>query len=388
MLMKTHQVFSTLSRSSAFALVALGLVACGEPPPEPDADYARPVKTVVVSSPEASGIRQFAGRVDALRRVDLAFRVPGTLQELPIKEADEVETGQVIARLDPSDFKTRVNDARAAYQRAKADYDRAKELIKKDFISRTDFDKLESDFKRADAGLKQARLDLSYTELKVPFGGFISRRYVQNFEEVQAKQPIVALRDLSVLEVKFGVPEVLVQRLAEVEANEETDIIIPVTASVDAAPDRQYPLSFREFSSTADPATKTFEATYVMVQPEDIDFLPGMSANVTVDLRKAFGEQQVFLIPVTAVISDEGLNPRVWIVDESTMTIAARPVEVGRMERNEIEVLSGIEPGERIVVAGVGYLAEGMKVRPLPDREQAEDNIPREHPVPKSEAQG
>jgi len=63
-------------------------------------------------------------------------------------------------------------------------------------------------------------------------------------------------------------------------------------------------------------------------------------------------------------------------------------VEVGRMEGSAIAVLAGIQPGERVVVAGTGYLAEGMKVRLLPDREQAEDNIPREYPVPEPASQG
>lgn len=69
-------------------LVFLVLLGCEKPPPEPDRAYARPVKTVVVTSPELSGIRQFPGRVEAVRRVDLALGVAGRLNELPVKEAD------------------------------------------------------------------------------------------------------------------------------------------------------------------------------------------------------------------------------------------------------------------------------------------------------------
>jgi len=400
-----HQVPATVLRSCMLVVALLVLVACEKPPPEPGQAYARPVKTVVVTSPELSGIRQFPGRVEAVRRVDLAFRVAGRLNELPIKEAEAVGVGQVIAKLDATDYEVElqnaegnVDETKAALRAAQSDLQRQLNIQKADpgAVSKRAIDKAREARDRArakvkamEAAVSDARNRLKRTTLRAPFDGLIARRYVQNFEEVQAKQPVVALADLSQLEIEFGMPEGLVQRLTEAKVTDDTaDQEMPVTATFTAAPDRQYRLTYREISARADPATKTFEVTYVMPRPDDVQVLPGMTASVTVDLRKVLGERQVYLIPVTAVISDEGLNPRVWVVDESAMTLAGRPVEVGRMEGSAIAVLAGIQPGERVVVAGTGYLAEGMKVRLLPDREQAEDNIPREYPVPEPASQG
>ena len=383
----------------------LALVACAEPPPETVVASARPVKTLEVTSPELGGMRQFPGRVDAERRVELAFRVDGRLRELPVKEAEEVAEGQVIARLDTTDFEVGLQNAEANLDKAKAGLTAAQASLNRQLkiqkadpgaISKSAIDKAReardsarANIKALEAAVADASNRLERATLTAPFSGYIARRYVQNFEEVVAKQPVVALRDLSQLEVKFGMPEGVVQHLTDAKIGEsDPDKDLPVTATFDAAPERQYRLRYREFSATADPVTKTFQLTYVMPRPDDIEVLPGMTTNVTVDMRKVFGGREIYLVPVTAVIADSKLNPRVWVVDESSMTVTARQVEVGKMQGSQIEVLSGIQPGEQVVVAGTGYLAEGMKVRALPHLEQAEDNIPRANPVAGKAPQG
>ena len=356
--------------------LSLFVAACAEEEVAVQGEQLRPVKTIVVGGAAADGVRNFPGKVDALRRVDLAFRVPGTLAELPVKENDEVSRGQILAALDSADFRTRLADREATFNRQDRDYRRAQELIKDNFISRSDFDRIEAAYRSAKAALDQARLDLSYTELKAPFDGIIARRAVQNFEEVQAKQAILALRDLSLLEVKFGVPEGIVQRLSETPESE----VIPVTATFDSAPDQAFALTIREFANTADPATQTFEATFVLPRPEGLEVLPGMTANVSVDLS-AFFEGEAYFLPVTAVTAGSELGPHVWVVNEDSGEVTARPVTIGRMSGASIEVFEGLNPGERVVAAGTGYLGEGMRVELLPDTEQAEDNIPRPAPT-------
>ena len=137
---------------------------------------------------------------------------------------------------------------------------------------------------------------------------------------------------------------------------------------------------YREFANTADPGTQTFEATFVLPRPEGLEVLPGMTANVSVDLS-AYFEGESYFVPVTAVTADADLGAHVWVVDEATGQVSARPVTLGRMSGSTIEVFEGIQPGERVVTAGTGYLGEGMQVDLLPSLEQAEDNIPRSAPV-------
>jgi len=98
-----------------------------------------------------------------------------------------------------------------------------------------------------------------------------------------------------------------------------------------------------------------------------------MTANVTLDLSAiADSDEQVFTVPVSAVVGDYKLDPRVWVVDQESMTVKPRSVKVGRMWADNIQVSEGLEPGDRLVTAGVPFLVEGMKVTLLPNLEQAE----------------
>jgi RND family efflux transporter MFP subunit len=359
-----------------FAMIALA--ACDPAVDVPTAEKIRPVKTVVIGDPGMDGERRFPGRIESARRLELAFRVAGTLKELPVREGDEVEVGAIIARLDDADFRTAFDDRKAVFTRTGADYERAKELVKEGFISRVDYDRVESDYKSAKAALEQAELDLSYTTLRAPFSGNVATRYVQNFEEVQSKQPIIALRDLKLLDVKFNIPESLVIRLTEQGVDSQaTDV--PVYAVFDAKPGQRYGLSYKEAATRADRATQTFEITYTLPAPDEIEVLPGMTTTVHVDLTRYLSSSGgVFTIPAASVVADPGLSPKVWVVDPATLTVSGREVEVGSMEGNSIQVLSGLKGGERIVTAGAPYLVEGMKVRLLPESEQAADNLPRD----------
>ena len=144
-------------------LVPFAIVGCQQPEEEQPKEVVRPVKTVLIASPEAGGsggVRNFPGRIDTRRRADLSFRIPGTVSELPVKEGDRVRQGQVVAKLDPKDYRTVVNERQATYDAAKADYDRAKILVKKGFLSRRDYDQVEAKFKNGSALLERARLDL------------------------------------------------------------------------------------------------------------------------------------------------------------------------------------------------------------------------------------
>nr|WP_242469707.1 efflux RND transporter periplasmic adaptor subunit [Rhabdochromatium marinum] len=345
------------------------------PPP------VRPVKTLVVESPNLGGERNFPGRVDAETKAELAFRVPGTVQELLVKEGERVSEGQVLAKLDATNYEIQLRDAQASFERAQNDFNRAKELVDDGFISRTDFDAKEAEYKNAQSALERAQQDVEYTLLKASFDGTISQRYVEQFEEVQAKQAVLAMQDNNSLQVKVDVPENVIRSIKPAGSDQPNGARVPTWASFDGHPEQRFKLALREVSTRADRATQTFEVTYSMPAPTDFLVFPGMTATVTADLSQVNASERVFTLPATAVTADAELEPFVWVVEEPAMTVTQVPVEVGRLSGNSIEVAGGLESGQRVVVAGVGYLAEGMTVRLLPQREQAE---PRLDEVPSS----
>ncbi|MBV2120721.1 MAG: efflux RND transporter periplasmic adaptor subunit [Candidatus Thiodiazotropha sp. (ex Ctena orbiculata)] len=352
------------------ALVLFSLAGCSEPPTTTQAEVIRPVKSFLIESTASGAIRTFPARIDAGRKAELAFRVSGVLKELSVKEGDQVKAGQQVAALDPTDLQIVYNDREANFDQAKRNFTRAKELVKKGNISKMDFDKLEAEFKSSSATLKAAQQDLNYTKLTAPFSGTIARLNIDNFEEVQAKQSILVLQDISELEVKFDVPENLLRGLSA-EDRESAKDDVSVSVSFADIPGSSYPLSFREITTQADAKTQTFQVTYTMQRLKSANILPGMTAKVTVDFSKFDSGSDVFTVPASAIVGDYKLDPQAWVIETESMTVQPRSVKVGRLSGENIEVFEGLMPGDRIVTAGAPFLVNGMKVRLMPEKEQA-----------------
>ncbi|MCG6976089.1 MAG: efflux RND transporter periplasmic adaptor subunit [Acidiferrobacterales bacterium] len=353
---------------SSIALLSSG---CGNKTEQEEETPAKLVKTVVIGSAATGGIRNFPARVDADQRVNLSFRVDGTLYKLRVRESDQVKKNQVVAELDPADFKTVVRDRAATYERTSANFERGKKMVKNQYISEMEFDRVKAEYRSAQAALQQAKQNLTYTVLRAPFAGRVARRYVQNFESVKAKQEIIELQSTDIVEIKIDVPEALVLRLRQ-ESDKRAGDKVKAYAIFSDKQDVQFPLTFKEASTRADAATKTFEVTFTMPTPKDVTILPGMTASVTIDLGGQLATNDIVELPASAVVGSTSLTPTVWVVDPKSMTVGPRSVKVGRMLGSRIQIISGVTNGERVVVAGAAYLSEGTKVRLMPAEEQAE----------------
>lgn len=340
------------------------LAACAEeaPPAEP---VVRPVKTLTVGVSDGAPL-SFPGRVRASNQVDVSFRVAGPLIELPVVEGDVVERNQLLARIDPRDFRIRLEAARAEQERAEADFQRYSALYEKEAVSQAQLDQARAVRDRTRAALEDAQAALDDTYLRAPFAGRIGARFVENFEVVQPQQPIVSLIDTSNVDIVFDAPESLLARVSEDTPEEERGRIV---ATFDTAPGREYELRLKEVATQADPRTQTYRVTFTMRQPEELNVLPGMTAIVQRYPTGSGGDGAV-VIPAVAVFSDEAGNPHVWIVDTSAMTVTARTVTTGEFSGTDgIEILDGLSPGETIAVTGVSQLREGDQVSRLSDME-------------------
>jgi RND family efflux transporter MFP subunit len=368
-----------LPRQIICGVALTGLVACGggeQVAPEPT---SRPVKVFLVEGGEVDAVRSFPGKVNASQRAELAFRVSGKLQELLVKEGDLVEEGQVLARLDPSDYKLVLEDRQARFDNSDRNYKRAQELVADGNISRLDFDRMEAEYRSATAALSQARKDLEYTVLAAPFRGRIAERDVENFEEVLAKQTVMWLQNIDQLDIVINLPESVVRSVRggasrSVGDQGQPDPAVRATARFEGRGDQTFELVPKEISTKADTQTQTFRATFTMAAPTTFTVLPGMTATVLLDLTELVSQESVKWVPARAVQADSGLEPRVWLLDPASMTVSSREVSIGRMSGSMIEITDGLEGGEEIVAVGAPYLAEGMRVTRMADAEQA---VPR-----------
>jgi multidrug efflux pump subunit AcrA (membrane-fusion protein) len=351
---KPSSLGAFMSLTGLILVILIFTSSCGKKEEPPAPQVIRPVKTMTVSAgTDISGLT-LPGTVRASRRVELAFKeVGGRLIELPIegREGREVKQDELLARIDPKDFETdlsrvqgRLKEAVASLDLAKAEYERVKRIQKKDpgAVSMADVDRR-----------------LSYTYLKAPFSGLIAQRFVDNFQDVKPKQPILALEDISHIEILINVPENVVAVARDTE-----DEKIKAVAQFPTAPGNQFELQLKEYATRADTATQTYQAVLQMPQPEDLNIFPGMTATVTLSLGSSAAPDSSILIPAIAVVAKPDGSSFVWEVDAKDMTVHQRDVKVGPITGSEnIRILEGLKGGEKIAVAGVLKLQEGMKVR-------------------------
>ena len=413
----------SLGCSAAVILSALFLLpGCSSPPPPPTVGV-RPVKTMVVVAGEDLRGRSFPGTVEASRRVELAFQVPGLLTSLPVREGQKVAKGDVIAALRPDEFRarldalrgqldqaragltalqrgerteevmrreTQVRAAQARLANARSQFDRQARLLRSSATARVTYEAAETEYRVAQEehqaarrmleigtvgreedieaaegqvrGLEgrvvEANIQLEDATLRAPYDGVIGQRFVEEGQNVRAKQPIVRFQDVDEVDITADVPE------AVMAADILTADIVEMVAELGGAPGVQFPVELREIAQVADPVTQTFKVTVSMKAPQGIRVLPGMTATVTATYRRASVLGQRILVPVSAV-SNQGSEAAVWIIDEESAR--RRPVRIGDVTGGRVEVLEGLAPGDRIAIAGVQSLRDGMKVRDLGD---------------------
>ncbi|WP_354623272.1 efflux RND transporter periplasmic adaptor subunit [Psychromonas sp. MME2] len=347
-------------------LLVTNLFACSQEEVIVEEPVIRPVKTTLVEEQFFEDGRSFPGLVDAVQKAQVSFRIPGKLLKIHVKEGDKVEKGALLAELDPTDYQITLNNRKAIYNRTKADFKRGKELVADGYISRTQYDKMESDFSSAEADYNQAKQDMLYTKLYASFAGTIGKRYVDNFEEVSAKEEIFNLNDVSRVEIKINIPENLLQNRQTTTAHLRT------YASFDSMPDKHFPIKLKEMSTKADPQTQTFQATFLMDQPKEIKLYAGMTANVRIEVDSDTILSKFFLVPISAVKGGIDMNPVVFVVQPETNMLKEQAVKVGSMRGSNIEVTEGVNVGDRIVIAGVSFMRDGDKVSLMPFVEQAD----------------
>ena len=337
--------------------VSLVLAGCGQDEVVEKEPIVRAVKVVTVGGDSGTQQRTFPGRVQALDQVDLSFRVDGPLIEFP-DEGDFVSKGKLIARIDPRDYRISLSAARAEVDRTDADFRRYSSLYEKDAVSKAQLDQALAARDVARAQLDQAEADLADTSLRAPFSGRVAATFIENFQDVKAKEPVLSFINVNQVEIVVDVPENIVSSFRTVQLDSK------FAARFDAAPGREFETRVNEVATQADPRTQTFRVTFILPQPEGVNVLPGMTANVK---RYAPpGEHVEIVVPAVAVFADQAGSSQVWVVDRTTGMVELRPVRTGELSgADSIVVLEGLEPGEDIAVSAVTQLRDGMTVRPI-----------------------
>lgn len=351
--------------SLLLALIPLG--GC-EKPADPNSisqkEFARPAKIVPVVSAGISLLRSYPGTLEASQRAELAFRIGGQLAELPARAGLRVKKGDLLARLDDTDYQNTLDERQSRFDLAKIQFDQASKLLKQKLSSQLQYDQAGSELKSARAALDQARDNLRYTRLVAPFDGIVAHVDVKNHQAIQAKSPIIRLQNEDQLDIRFSIPESTISQLKRIE---DPSLVKSICANTrfSTHPHKTYQACHKEHESVPDPLTRNYSVVFSIEQITEFTALPGMTASIELDLSGFLPGNSFkgLLVPVEAVFEKEN-KKWVWIVD-SNMRTKQTEVETGRFEGEMLEITSGLSTDNKIVAAGVSYIREGMLVKPM-----------------------
>lgn len=321
----------------------------------------RPVPTTLARPAGFVPERLFPGIVEAKDHVEIGFSIDGLILEINAQEGRYVKKGEIIARLDDRDFKNSRDAAKANYDRAEADFKRARALFERKVISQAEYDAAKSTRDVALANFNIRTKALEDTVLSAPFDGVIAKRYAEPQQHIKKQAAVVALQDISEIDVVIQVPERLM-------AHGGLDSFKNIEANFDVDHQRWFPGKVKEYSIQSDPVTRTYQVSVGLKTPADLDILPGMTATIRAQLAQnstAPINRNASQVPVEAVFSSPEGTSYVWVIPESGGKPQKTEVTLGNLFGDAVEITRGLEPGTRVATAGVHSLSESMLVRPM-----------------------
>ncbi len=327
---------------------------------EPLAKTIKYVKVETIDGSVTQNTMSFNGKIKEKSLTSLSFRVGGPLEKLNVKEGDYVKAGQLIAQIDKRDYELQLATTKAQFEQVESEYNRYKLLIEQDKIPENTFEKIKSGYLMAKTAYENAQNQLRDTELKAPFSGYVYQKFAENYQTVGPGSPVVSLIDNSHLEAVVTVSESQLQRIR----NDKESYLTVANAGVN-----MLPVSLLSVGEKAG-NDGLYQVRFSFNNTNDLKVVPGMTAEITM-LSKAEGNQ--LSISNTAVFHEK-TNTYVWVYNASNNEVEKRKVTISlNGVQGKVNVVSGLTHGEQIVTAGVHYLVDGQKVKPI--QQTSETNV-------------
>lgn len=336
-----------------FIMVVFGACSRREP-----ASQSEPfVRLATVSSSAGQENVSYPGRTKAAETVNMAFRVPGTLESVPVKAGDFVRRGQLVARLDDRDYRVQLSATEAEYKQVKAEAERIIALYKDNGTSANNYDKARFGLEQITAKYNNHKNQLADTRLEAPFDAYVQEVLYDGHETVGAGMPVVTLFGADGIEIVINIPASEYLRKEKFES---------FVGSFDVLPGRSFPLKLKSMSQKAN-ANQLYEVR-LLLEGKQPEVTPGMTAMVDIIYQPS--DENASLVSANALFNREGTT-FVYVYEAREGVIRQREVTVGSLRLDGMaEIAAGLRPGERVVVAGVHHLKEGQRVKPFPEATQ------------------
>jgi RND family efflux transporter MFP subunit len=323
------------------------LAACGKHesaniPPRP-ISQAIAVKVQAAKLEPHVAVEEVVGTVRSKQRAVVEAKVSGRVLEYTATPGAMVKAGDLLARLDVQEIQAKVDQARAMLDQAKRDFDRQKQLIASNATTRQEFDAADARVKIGTGAVSEAETMLSYAKVTAPFDGVITRKLADVGDLAMPGKPLLEIEAPTSLRFEADLPEAILDRITREDAGEKCrpsrESVIEGTVS--------------EISPVADPVSRTFQVKLDLPQTDGLR--TGQFGRVSVPVA----EVKLLLVPQSAVMK-RGQMELVFVAKGGKA--ALRLVKTGQSAQGRVEVLSGLEEGEQVIVSETAKLTDGQPV--------------------------
>jgi membrane fusion protein (multidrug efflux system) len=332
---------------------------------------AVPVEVTTVVRQTISSFIETNGTLEAEVEVDLVARVSAPIVSLDVEEGDHVREGQQLARLDDVEILVQEELARVAVAETRQAFERATKLYGEGLISPEEYERAVSAYDAAKAQLRASEIQREFTVLRAPFSGRIVRRYVDPAQQVSVNTPIFRLSDFDPLLCPIQIPE---RDLPRVRLNQEAWL------SVEGAPGERFPARVLRISPIVEAETGTVKVTLEIRHAERLR--PGMFARVYVETQT---RENALVVP-KAALSLESIGDTVYVAAGGQAS--RREVELGFRQGDLVQIVSGVEAGEQVVIVGQDGLSDGTPLQVLPAAGETIAERPAAPPVARGDGGG
>lgn len=330
---------------------------------------ARYVITSQVAETPKTINKYFSGVVKGENESNLSFRVSGNFENKMAHLGDKVEKGEIVGVLDKNNYqikysesKANLAEAKANYTKATADYRRYKELFLNDNISRAEYDNAKAQYlaSKAKVNLAQektnyAKLNLSYTNLLAPFTGEIVNDYKNVGENLKEGTPVFKIVSNENMEVKTYVPEGYIDNI---NLGDSVDIKIV------SLNNKEIKGEIKEIGSGVNGIGNTLPVK-IKISSDDESIKSGMTTQVILNIDNSENSKNL-IVPISSVLEETNGNRYVYTVSSTDGKEKVKKIKVETgdiIDNNTIEILSGVNLGDKVVTAGINYLADGENVK-------------------------
>jgi len=343
------------TRSSGLLVAtALAVAACGDGQAAPSGGGFRgppptPVETDTVAVGQIARVVTIPGTVEAIRTIGVNTQVAGAVLQVPVEEGDRVEAGEVVARLDDRELQAQLRSAEAQFEVSEAAFQRAEQLRERQVITQPEYEAARTSYEAARAQVDQLRTRVGFTEVRTPIGGIVTSKTVQSGDVIGGQARLLEVAEVDTMVVRVNVSEL---DIVDIQPGDEVEL------RLDALAGEVLSASVRRVFPAADPTTRLIPVEVALSPADGRRARPGYLARVQFQLQP---KDDARLIPASAIVSRGG-GEAVYLVGDSS-SVVLRSVTPGLTSEGRIEILDGLDPGDRIVTAGANLLRDGARIR-------------------------